>query len=165
MEMTLGKRIATLRKGKGLKQEELATALEVSSQAVSKWENDQCCPDISLLPKLAKLLGVSVDALLSGETEKSIATFVPEKERKDVKDMVLRITVDSADGDKVRINLPMGLFQILMDTGTNMFEVSGNDAMKSIDWAQVMELIRYGVMGELVSVESADGDKVHIFVE
>ena len=165
MEITLGKRIAILRKEKGLKQEELATALEVSSQAVSKWENDQCCPDISLLPKLAKLLGVSVDVLLTGETEKPAVALIPEKERKDMKDMVLRITVDSADGDKVRINLPMGLFLAIMDTGSNTLEISGNDAMKNIDWAQVMELIRHGVMGELVSVESADGDKVHIFVE
>ena len=69
METTLGKRIGMLRRQKGLKQEELAAALGVSPQAVSKWENDQTCPDISLLPKLATLLGISVDELLSGEEE------------------------------------------------------------------------------------------------
>lgn len=57
MENTIGKRIAALRREKGLKQEELARTLDVSSQAVSKWENDQSCPDISLLPKLAKPFG------------------------------------------------------------------------------------------------------------
>ena len=61
----LGKRIAALRKQRGLTQEALAEALGVSAQAVSKWETDNSCPDISLLPKLAAELGVTVDALLS----------------------------------------------------------------------------------------------------
>ena len=52
MEMTLGKRIAMLRRRKELKQEELANMLDITAQAVSKWENDQTCPDISLLPVL-----------------------------------------------------------------------------------------------------------------
>ena len=67
MNTTLGKRIAALRHEKGLKQDELAEKLAVSPQAVSKWENDQTCPDISLLPHLAEILGVSVDELLSGK--------------------------------------------------------------------------------------------------
>lgn len=48
MENTLGTRIAQLRKEKGYTQEDLAQMLEVSPQAVSKWENDLTCPDISL---------------------------------------------------------------------------------------------------------------------
>ena len=69
MELTLGKRIAMLRRQKELRQEDLAQMLEVSPQAVSKWENDQTCPDITLLPRLAEILGVTVDELLSGKTE------------------------------------------------------------------------------------------------
>lgn len=61
---TLGKRIAMLRKEKGLTQEQLAEKVGVSAQAVSKWENDQSCPDITLLPLLADILGVTVDELL-----------------------------------------------------------------------------------------------------
>ena len=166
MEMTIGKRIAALRREKNLKQDDLAQMLEVSPQAVSKWENDQTCPDISLLPKLAKILGVSVDELLSGKQElQPVVTLVPEDQRKDIKDMMLRIVVDSADGDKVRVNLPMALVQLAMETGVEMPQVSGNDALKDIDWAQVMELVRHGAMGNLVEVESADGDIVKIFVE
>ena len=56
---TLGKRIAMLRKEKGLTQEQLAEKVGVSAQAVSKWENDVSCPDITLLPLLADILGVS----------------------------------------------------------------------------------------------------------
>ena len=61
---TLGKRIAALRKEKGLTQEQLAEKVGVSAQAVSKWENDVSCPDITLLPLLADILGVTVDELL-----------------------------------------------------------------------------------------------------
>ena len=166
MEMTIGKRIAALRREKNLKQDGLAQMLEVSPQAVSKWENDQTCPDISLLPKLAKILGVSVDELLSGKQElQPVVTLVPEEQRKDIKDMMLRIVVDSHDGDKVRVNLPMALVQLAMEMGMEMPQVSGNDALKGIDWAQVMDLVRHGAMGNLVEVESADGDIVRIFVE
>lgn len=166
MEMTIGKRIAALRRETNLKQDDLAQMLEVSPQAVSKWENDQTCPDISLLPKLAKILGVSVDELLSGKQEaQPVVTLVPEDQRKDIKDMMLRIVVDSSDGDKVRVNLPMALVQLAMEMGMEMPQVSGNDALKNIDWAQIMNLVRNGAMGNLVEVESADGDIVRIFVE
>ena len=61
MEMTLGKRIAELRRAKGMTQEELGAVFGISAQAISKWENDIACPDIGILPELAGLLGVSVD--------------------------------------------------------------------------------------------------------
>ena len=63
---TLGRRIARLRLAKTATQERLAKELNVSPQAVSKWENDINYPDISLLPDLARFLGVSIDELLSG---------------------------------------------------------------------------------------------------
>ena len=166
MEMTIGKRIAALRREKNLKQDDLAQMLEVSPQAVSKWENDQTCPDISLLPKLAKILGVSVDELLSGKQElQPVVTLVPEDQRKDIKDMMLRIVVDYADGDKVRVNLPMALVQLAMEMGMEMPQISGLGALKDIDLAQVMELVRHGAMGNLIEVKSAKGDIVRIFVE
>lgn len=62
--ITINEQIAFFRKQKGLTQEELANALGVTNQAVSKWESAQCCPDIQLLPDIAKLFDVSVDKLL-----------------------------------------------------------------------------------------------------
>lgn len=79
-EMTMGKRIAARRKALKMTQDALAQELGVSAQAVSKWENDLSCPDISILPKLAKLLGVTTDALLGAEPEPTVheAEIVPE---------------------------------------------------------------------------------------
>ena len=140
--------------------------LGVSGQAVSKWENDQTCPDISLLPQLAKILGVTVDELLSGKQELAPTIQVlPEEQRKNIKDMMLRIIVDSADGDKVRVNLPIALIQVAIDCGMEMPQVSGNNALKHIDWAQIMAMVSQGVIGNLIEVESSDGDTVRIFVE
>ena len=165
MDMTIGKRIAHLRKEKGLTQEELAQHMGISPQAVSKWENDQTCPDISALPKLARLFGVTVDELLEGREALPAVRMLPPEERKDIKDMLLRITVDSAEGDKVRVNLPMALMEIAMEIGMEMPQINGNDALKGIDLKKVLEMVRLGFVGNLVEVDSADGDKIRIFVE
>ena len=165
MDMTIGKRIALLRKEKGLTQEELASHMGVSPQAVSKWENDQTCPDISALPKLAQLFGVTVDELLEGKQELPAVRVLPPEERKDPKDMLLRITVDSADGDKVRVNLPMALVEVAMEMGMAMPQINGNEALKGVDLKKVLEMVRLGCVGNLVEVDSADGDKIRIFVE
>ena len=166
METTLGNRVAMLRRKKELKQDALAEMLGVSPQAVSKWENDQSCPDISLLPKLSQILGVTVDELLTGKTEEvSAVRVLPPEQRKDIKDMMLRIIVDSADGDKVRVNLPLALVQVCLEMGMQMPQINGNEALKNIDFAQIIQLVQHGAVGTLVEVDSADGDVVRIFVE
>ena len=67
MEQTLGQRIAGHRKRLHMTQEQLAEKLGITAQAVSKWENDQSCPDIAMLPQLAEIFGVSIDSLLGKE--------------------------------------------------------------------------------------------------
>ena len=62
--MLIANNLRKLRLEKGLTQEELATRLNVTGQAVGKWERDECYPDITLLPGLANLFGVSVDKLI-----------------------------------------------------------------------------------------------------
>lgn len=76
---TLGRRIARLRLAKTATQERLAKELNVSPQAVSKWENDINYPDISLLPDLAHFLGVSVDELLSGASASAQETAAAQE--------------------------------------------------------------------------------------
>jgi len=62
--MKIGRQIALLRKEKGLTGEKLAEILNVSPQAISKWENGKCLPETVLLPELAKALECSIDTLL-----------------------------------------------------------------------------------------------------
>lgn len=63
MKELVGKNIARYRKKRHLTQQELANALHISYQAVSKWENGQSMPDVSILPKLAAVLNTSIDSL------------------------------------------------------------------------------------------------------
>ena len=165
---TIGKRISEQRKSKGLKQDELAEKLLVSPQAVSKWENDLSCPDISVLPELSKILGITVDEPLSGKKENTVQ-FVPEDERKNINDMMLRIVVDSSEGDKVRINIPCALAKIALDCGMDLPQISGNDSLKSatknINLEKIFEMVEKGAIGNIIEVESHEGDIVSIFVE
>ena len=68
-EMNLNERIYELRREREWTQEQLAQKLGVSYQAVSKWENAQACPDISLLPAIADLFEVSIDSLFGREKQ------------------------------------------------------------------------------------------------
>ena len=166
MKKTIGQRISEARRALSLTQEGLAEAIGVSAQAVSKWENDISCPDISLLPALAKLLGTTTDELLTGEGDSPKAELLPPEERGDFEKKVLRIKVLSGGGDKIKINMPMPLMKVLIDSGVSINSIGG-DKMKGldIDWNSIMKMIEHGVIGKLVEVESADGDTVEIVVE
>ena len=63
----LNENIGFYRKQHGLTQEDLAKALGVTNQSVSKWESAQCCPDISLIPQIAEIFEVSIDELFGKE--------------------------------------------------------------------------------------------------
>ena len=161
---TIGSRIAAKRKARGMTQEELANTLGVSSQAVSKWENDVSCPDISLLPQLAKALGCTTDALLTGKED--VVHVIPTAQRKKPEEQILRVLVTSCEGDKVKINLPFVLLKTLSASGVDIAsQISGTDALKGIDLTQILELVEQGAVGKLVEVESSRGDKVEIVVE
>ncbi|MEA4812979.1 MAG: helix-turn-helix transcriptional regulator [Anaerolineaceae bacterium] len=164
MAESLGTRIAELRRAKGITQEEMAGKLNVSPQAVSKWENDISCPDIMALPQIAKMLGTSVDELLSGHSKPEIQ-LLPEEKRKNPDDLIFRIIVNSSDGDKVRVNLPVPLIRMGLQLGMKMPQISGNDVLKDVDLSELMGMVDKGLIGKLVEVESADGDIVDILVE
>ncbi len=161
----LGNNISRYRKAKGMTQENLAEKLGVSAQAVSKWENGQSYPDISLLPELAKIFQVSMDDLFSYE-QKSEVFLVPESERKSLDEMFLRVRVHSSSGDKVQVNMPAPLFKLASQSGMISF---GSEEQKinfsQIDFDQLFKLMDQGVMGKLVEVETADGDTVEVYVE
>lgn len=85
----------------------------------------------------------------------------------------LHIKVLSSDGDKVNIKLPVNLVKAAIKTGNTQgmfgkFQVSGvdNDFMKnSIDFDMILKCIESDVMGNIIDVESADGDTVNIYID
>lgn len=165
MNETIGNRIAKFRKAKGMTQEDLANQLGVSSQAVSKWENDASCPDISLLPQLCRVLGVTTDELLTGKNDE--VKMVPAEQRKPLEQLTMRIKVDSSAGDKVRVNLPMTMVKLGLEIGVNMLPNMSDTAelFQNVDLSKLVQLVELGMIGKLVEVESADGDTVEIVVE
>ena len=80
--MTLGENIVRLRTQKNWSQGDLADALEISRQSVSKWETDASIPELDKLLKLSELFGVTLDELVRGEdvpkTEPVPASFTPQ---------------------------------------------------------------------------------------
>lgn len=162
---TMGKRIAAFRKRRGLTQDQLAEQLGISAQAVSKWETDLSCPDIGLLPQLAEILEVSLDDLFGVEKKGPAAILAPEQERKDPDRLIFRIVVDSADGDKVRVNLPLMLLRALDGGESALFQMNGRNLLEGINIAELIRVAEAGMLGELIEVDSADGDHVRIFVE
>ena len=74
--MTMGEKIASLRKAAGMTQRQLADRMGVTDKAVSKWERNLSCPDIESIPLLAEIFGVSADELINTK-----ATGTSEKDK------------------------------------------------------------------------------------
>ena len=82
---TLGEMISSLRKEKNMTQNDLAEKMNVTDKAVSKWERNLSCPDVNSIPKLAEILGVSVEELLNAQTKKENNTAKNNSFKKDAK--------------------------------------------------------------------------------
>lgn len=89
---SIGSFIAALRKAKGLTQRELAEKLNVSDKAVSRWEREESLPDLSLIPAIAEIFGVTADELLRGERMKEGESLprAGEKSEKQLKNLINR---------------------------------------------------------------------------
>ncbi len=112
MEETLGKRIASHRKGLSLTQDQLAEKLGVTAQAVSKWENDQSCPDIATLPRLAAIFDITTDELLGipPRQPQEVAILSPEQDPH-------RPAFEFQFGDKDKEKDSGGSFELQFNTG------------------------------------------------
>ena len=65
---SMGELVSALRREKGMTQKELADKLNITDKAVSKWERDVACPDTMTIPKLAGILGISVEELMNARS-------------------------------------------------------------------------------------------------
>jgi transcriptional regulator with XRE-family HTH domain len=104
--MTIGKNIADLRKNSGMTQEQLAETLGVSSQTISKWENEVTMPDIMLLPVIAGCFDIAVDELYHGRKSKKKQNAVdydeiPEMLYDSLIDLTQRGWVDTVEGKDI----------------------------------------------------------------
>ena len=70
---TIGEIISSLRKEKGMTQSDLAEKMNVTDKAVSKWERNLSCPDVNSIPRLAEVLGVSVEELLNAQKKENLS--------------------------------------------------------------------------------------------
>ena len=163
---TIGQNIAACRKAKGITLQALAEICSVTPQAVSKWENDVSYPDITLLKTLARTFGISVDELL--DDGQGPVTRLAEG-KPDTDKMLLRVRVNGGrEGkEKVNINLPVKLIEILVSNDALMNKIGGgkSDWIKSIDFKQILTLISLGVTGKLVEVQGDEGENVEVWVE
>ncbi len=110
MQETLGKRISANRKRLGLTQDQLAEKLGVTAQAVSKWENDQSCPDISILPKLSVIFDISIDELLGHTHTHVIHTEPVHGQDSEGKETRQEFTLDLSSGNRRRDSICLGTF-------------------------------------------------------
>ena len=171
---TLGRRIARLRLAKTATQERLAKELNVSPQAVSKWENDINYPDISLLLDLARFLGVSVDELLSGasasaqETEAAQESATAQESSAEVVSVVAdepaEIVEEPADHDDQGIAAQSSGFSFGKLFGKSMVKVEKNDEADGSKKKGVRLGNGSAKHGLHVYVVSDDGDVVDMCV-
>ena len=160
---TIGEKINTLRKQRNMTQDELAEKMGVSSQAVSKWEKDLSIPDLPVLLELSDFFHISLDDLVK-EKEDSVQ-LVPEGQRKDINEMLLRVNVHTVKGDKVRVHLPLALVKIASQMDMEMLQFKGSEVLKTLDLKAIVAMIESGVVGKIVEVESSEGDIVEVTVE
>lgn len=104
---SIGQFIAALRKANGMTQQEVADRLNVSNKAVSRWERDECAPDLTVIPALAEMFGVTCDELLRGE--RITITDAPEKKDKKVEKQVKALISRTLSGFKMLIMISLGL--------------------------------------------------------
>jgi len=104
---SMGQFLAALRKANGMTQQDVADRLNVSNKAVSRWERDECAPDLTLIPALAEMLGVTCDELLKGE--RILDNFAPEKNEPKVDKQIKALINRSISSFKTTILISVAL--------------------------------------------------------
>lgn len=153
---TLGSRISALRKRKNYTQEEFSDLLGVTPQAVSKWENDLSCPDVMLLPKIAEILGVTVDELLTGNINHYASDNV------DFSKLKLHIQVNQAERKPINIDVPLSFVKKIARLGNGISGVIGTQSLNNNQIDRILQLVDEGVTGEILNLVDENGQTVII---
>ncbi len=129
---TIGSFIAALRKANGFTQQEVADKLNVSNKAISRWERDECSPDISLLTSIAEIFDVTTDELLKGE-------------RKASDELVQRSEPKAEKRFKALINRTLYKFKVMIYSAL-AFSVAGYILMLGISYGFTRPIVGFFVM-------------------
>ena len=157
--VTLGERLSVARKAKGLTQDDFAKHLDVTPQAISKWENNLSCPDILLLPKISEILGVSIEELLTGSTKKQEEPKIISTDNSKLK---LKIRISPPGKKPTNITVPASLAKRIARIGNGVSGILGNSTISSSQMDEILELTEEGAMGEILNIESEDGTVITI---
>ncbi len=160
---TIGSRIAKARKAKGYTQEEFSQLLDVTAQAVSKWENDVSCPDIQLLPKIAEILDMTTDEILTGKVTDQKKTST--KATVDTSKLKININVARPGQNPVNISLPFVMIKNFAKIGNGISGIMGNGALEGVKLDEILTLVENGATGEILNVVSDDNTVVTINIE
>lgn len=164
---TIGSRIAQGRKSKGYTQEEFSQLLNVTAQAVSKWENDLSCPDIQLLPQIASILGVTTDELLTG-AKANQGEASPKAEPSiniDTSNLKITINVVKPGQNPVNVTLPLSMVKRFAKIGNGISGIMGNGAIDNVKLDEILELVENGATGEILNVVADDNTVVSITIQ
>ena len=140
---TMGKRISDLRKNKGMTQEQLAQQVGVTAQAVSKWENDLSCPDISILPQLAEALGVTTDELLGRAPLQTMKDEAKEGKAKDRAPYTVKVRLNRVERVAFAILL-MGIGVVFLLNTFHVIQLGTGITFWSVVWPFLVACV--GVM-------------------
>lgn len=137
MKLNIGETIKRLRKEREITQEEFAEVLGVSCQSVSRWENDNCYPDIELIPTIAEFFGISTDRLMGVDETK-------EKEAVNCYLEAFQKSISKGDINECIIIARKGVKEfpnnyILLDKLMYALFVSGDDDGNIPEWKENME--------------------------
>ena len=130
-------------------QEELSEKLNVTAQAISKWENDLSYPDLEGVNRLAAILGTTVDSILNGESKQPEVTVV---ETDDLGKRMMVILLQTKNGNPVSITLRLPVKLVLRAVEAGKLEELTGDNAEYIE--QVVEIIKAGTVGMITDVQT-----------
>lgn len=150
MNNTIGTNIAKYRREVGMTQAELAEKMNVSVQAVSKWENDVSCPDLEKIWQLASILNTSAESILSGENSLA-ATKLSSDTDFSKRLLLIKVNVNNAESVDITLRIPIELIMRSREEGrlNTLLGEYGEQIPES-----VFEMIASGVVGPVVNINT-----------
>ena len=160
---TIGENITALRKENHLTQEQLAEKMNVTSQAVSKWENGLSFPDVETVARLSELFGCTTDKIITGKSPVCVSPADPpgSLSNRVVHFHFVEYDDDPEDNEYTDIRIPAEVFIKMQDQGwlDSLFgrKIQENRIGKFFDPSEpVIQLLKEGVVGSVIDIKNDD---------